>query len=416
MGEKGFRERYHMVKKLGEGGFGQVFEVFDTHRGSRAAMKLIDLERPGGEDNYERERKMLASQTERFFPVLFDSCRDGSCGILVMEYLEGITLRELVEKQGPLPVNQACFFVEEACRMLEYLHGFSPRILYLDLKPDNLILEPSGRLRLLDFGTVRRVSNDAAELSGLPMGLYGTPGFSAPEVWKPAHGCAPDTCSDTYSLGALLFYLLTGFSPDRPPYVLPELRRLDPSLPEALSLILQRATHEDPAKRYHEVKEFLKAIKEDRKKKIFFFRKSSVRPIRILENIWQTKKPYPGLFALVVLGTALSLNLKAEGVEKEVEREVVKVMLPAAGTEQPSEPVPEETQASEALLSSDLTLLDTEGRKLLTMEGSDFDPGGDIHLLLPEELFVADQDYKLRISITDGQGSREKEYSIRYKK
>ncbi len=101
--EKGeLKERYSRVKRIGKGGFGEVWEVFDKHRQTKAAMKMIDLEKPGGEESYERERMVLSVQTERFFPVLFDSFRDGAMGILVMEYVEGIQLKEWVERQGAL--------------------------------------------------------------------------------------------------------------------------------------------------------------------------------------------------------------------------------------------------------------------------------------------------------------------------
>ena len=310
--EKGeLKERYSRVKRIGKGGFGEVWEVFDKHRQTKAAMKMIDLEKPGGEESYERERMVLSAQTERFFPVLFDSFRDGAMGILVMEYVEGIQLKEWVERQGALSPQEAEGFLEQVCRMVEFLHGLHPPVLYLDLKPENLILEPSGRLRLLDFGASRTGEERSLGGSWGSSGVYGTPGYSAPEVWQPEARRPPDKRSDIYSLGALLFYLLSAFSPDKPPYQIMDPEDFVPGLSRGYGELIRRACEQDPEKRFVQVEEFRSELSRAGKKRGLFLRHSFGRHLRILDNVWKTKKLYPGLF-LIALAAAFSFPIKAQ--------------------------------------------------------------------------------------------------------
>ena len=260
-------QRYGMIKRLGIGGFGEVWEVYDHHRETRAAMKRIDLKNPGGRASYETEKRMLAAQTERYFPVLYDSYTEDGDGVIIMEYLQGENLRELVERKGPLPVETAVHYVREAAEMLAFLHSLHPKLLYLDLKPENLIREPSGRIRLLDFGSVRQ-EGENREPDGT--GLLCTPGFSAPELFLQTGRKPPGSECDTYSLGVLLYYLITGNSPDVPPYGVRDIREWDPSLSGKLSDFILKAAAKDPGVRYPEVSGFLEALQEASVKRRLF--------------------------------------------------------------------------------------------------------------------------------------------------
>ncbi len=189
--------------------------------------------------------------------------------------------------------------------MLHHLHSMHPRLLYLDLKPENIIIEPGPRLRLLDFGSVR-VQGDEQHMDK-NYSVFGTRGFSAPELFsgeKSNWGCE----CDTYSLGILLYYLLTGNDPDKPPYKVRDVREYDPSLPMQLSKVIIKAASADRAERFSSVTDLLSAITEACKKKAFW-QKRVKHPLRITKNVWKTEKLYPGLYVLFILLLVLSVNV-----------------------------------------------------------------------------------------------------------
>ena len=383
-------QRYGMIRRIGIGGFGEVWEVYDRHRETKAAMKRIDLSCPGGREAYETEKRMLAAQTERYFPVLFDSYTEEGDGVIIMEYLEGETLKELVKRQGPLPVETAVRYVRETADMLQFLHSLHPKLLYLDLKPENLIREPSGRLRLLDFGSVR-AEGENREIPG--GGILCTPGFSAPELFEHTGNTRPGIECDTYSLGVLLYYLLTGNSPDVPPHRVRDIRESDPSLSSLLSDFILKAASEDPKARYREVSDFQKALKEASVKKRFFERKVK-NPLRILENVWKTNKLYPGLYAVLLFLFVFSAkSFAGEPGSRE------------------NGPIPEK---GASFLAECVVPSDALGRHLLIKEGSVFAPEGDFSLTLPEGAYRKGRVYRVRVLVSDGYETREALYQIRY--
>ncbi len=461
------KDRYRLIGKIGEGGFGEVIKVFDTHRQTLAAMKLIDLEKAGGKESFERERMVLSAQTERFFPVLFDSFTDGGMGILVMEFLEGSSLKELVEREGPLSPERAAAFLEQVGRMLAFLHGLHPRVFYLDLKPDNLILEPSGRLRLLDFGSVRTPEGEgfSLDLDRGERGFFGTPGYSAPEVWQPDPSNPPNTWSDIYSLGALLFYLLSGVSPDKPPYQVMDLKDFAPGLAPGYGELIRKAVEKDPGKRFLEVSEFMRALGRAGRKRGLFSFGSFGRHLRILENVWKTEKLFPGLYLLGFLLIAFPFPLRVQGTEERVYR--TERILNAAGSAEASasadgnrtkriinadasaeasasaegnrtEQIPDASVSAEVKKAADaekqhagresaaadhempaeppeITLMDESGRKLLLREGSIYPLDGDLHLLLSGRGLLPGKAYKITLSLADGETVSRQEYLVRAK-
>ena len=192
MKEKKIKDRYLLIRPLGKGGSGQVWLALDLWEGKEKAVKfLAPLDERG-----EREAAILKRLNHPAIPELFE--RGEEEGIyLVVEYVPGETL-EQVKKAGRVTAGQASCWGMELCRILEYLHGQDPPILYGDMKPSNVILDKRGNLHLIDFGSARCKTEGGK--------VYGTPGYAAPEQYE---GRVSER-SDIYALGRMILELAEG--------------------------------------------------------------------------------------------------------------------------------------------------------------------------------------------------------------
>ncbi|MGE3818911.1 MAG: protein kinase [Isosphaeraceae bacterium] len=236
--------RYRVTHRLGAGGMGVVYLAEHRVMERPVALKVIHPALVGSRravERFRREVKVAARLSHRNVVAALDAERAEGAHFLVMEYVEGISLDRVVAGHGPLPVGHACAYVRQAARGLQHAHerGTSHR----DVKPQNLMLTSAGLIKILDFGLAKFVADTVVEVSGASGEIgapsvdgltrtgsaLGTPAYMAPEQAADASQC--DVRSDLYSLGATLFFLLTG----RPPF--------DRATPEAL----WRAHREEPA-------------------------------------------------------------------------------------------------------------------------------------------------------------------------
>src|SRR5262249_5313297 len=157
------------------------------------------------------EVKAAAKLSHRNIVTAFDAEQAGETHFLVMEFVEGTTLGRIVEKKKQFPVAHACEYIRQAAQGLQ--HAFEQGMVHRDIKPQNLMLTPKGRIKILDFGLARFVSESAKDSGLTALGaVMGTPDYMAPEQAQDAHKA--DIRSDIYSLGCTLHCLLRG----RPPY------------------------------------------------------------------------------------------------------------------------------------------------------------------------------------------------------
>lgn len=175
-----------------------------------------------------------------FIPYTFDYFETEDGSYLLREYIEGLTLHELIEKKGPLSLSYAVSLMKRLCGCLSRFHSANPPIIYRDLKPDNILLHPSGDCYLIDMGTARtyHTDNSADTVS------FGTPDTAAPEQFGARQ---TDARTDIYSLGILFYYLLTG-----------ELKIQDnklKKLPGKAAALIRKCTAFDPDNRYSRVSE-----------------------------------------------------------------------------------------------------------------------------------------------------------------
>lgn len=192
---------------LGQGGMGAVYAGHDRHLDRRVAVKLLRL--PSGPDEemerrFIREARILARLEHPGAPVLYDFGTHEQRLFQVMQFIEGVTVADLVGEHGPLPVSWAAAIAAQACAVLSAAHALS--ICHRDLKPTNLMLCPDGSVKVLDFGLAMLRESDLTQFTRIGQ-ILGTPAYMAPEQIQ--RGVA-DARSDLYALGCVLHEMLTG--------------------------------------------------------------------------------------------------------------------------------------------------------------------------------------------------------------
>ncbi|MDX2011222.1 MAG: serine/threonine-protein kinase [Myxococcaceae bacterium] len=195
---------WELVRKLGEGGMGEVYVGRHTRLGREVAIKVLRDEYAAMPDVVHRffqEAKVVNDLKHPNTVEILDFVEEPGRVYLVMELLQGRTLAELDREQGPLTLRRVCHLLAQACEALEAAHQHG--VVHRDIKPDNLFVLEGDRLKVLDFGVARRTTGGAQTQAGL---VLGTPFYMAPEQ---AAGRAVDARADLYALGVSLYELLT---------------------------------------------------------------------------------------------------------------------------------------------------------------------------------------------------------------
>ncbi len=209
--------RYRLKVRIGSGGMGDVWMASDEDRKVDVAVKILSASAShaaGAVARFEREAKIAASLRSRHTVRVFDyGASDDGVRYLAMELLSGANLGELVASHGPMPVARAVHFAQQACESLDEAHRAG--IVHRDIKPENLFVTTeageSDVLKLLDFGIAKIASAEESDATLTQAGwIGGTPAYMAPEVCA---GAPAEPRSDLYSLGAVLYFLLTGAPP-----------------------------------------------------------------------------------------------------------------------------------------------------------------------------------------------------------
>ncbi|MCD8817295.1 Stk1 family PASTA domain-containing Ser/Thr kinase [Mammaliicoccus sciuri] len=267
--------RYEFVKYLGGGGMSNVYLAKDKILNRDVAVKVINIppyEKEKAVERFEREVQNTTILSHSNVVNVLDVEEDDNCYYLVMEYIEGPTLKEYLCKEGKLSADEA---VEMTLQILKGIaHAHHHRIIHRDIKPQNILMTKNGTLKILDFGIARALSETALTETNHVMGSVQ---YLSPEQAK---GQSTDESSDIYSIGIVLYELLTGHPPfngETPVSVaikhiqeeLPSIRRERPSIPQSIENVIMKATRKEKSLRYRDTNEMyydlLTALDDERK-------------------------------------------------------------------------------------------------------------------------------------------------------
>ena len=255
-----FDGRYKIVRKLGAGGMANVYLAEDQELGRRVAIKILN-DRHANDDQFverfRREAKNAAALSHPNIVSIYDRGEAEGTYYIAMEFLDGRSLKELIVTRGPAPVPVAVEYTRQILSALRFAHRHG--IVHRDIKPHNVLVDGEGRVKVTDFGIARAGASQMTEAGS----IVGTAQYLSPEQ---ARGTNVDQRSDLYSLGVVLYELLTGAAPfggDTPVEIAmkhlsqtpepPSAKR--PNLPHDLDLLVMRALAKDPEERYQSAEE-----------------------------------------------------------------------------------------------------------------------------------------------------------------
>ena len=235
------KQRYLIMRCIGMGGMGIVYEAVDSVLHRRVAVKQMRLtkafpyqEREAA-NAFQREAVLLAQLDHIHLPKIYDYFSERGCCYLVMEFIAGTTLEAYLDAipGRRLPIYHVLALGIQLCSVLDFLHTRPSPIIFRDLKPSNIMITTSGKLYLIDFGIARYARPGA----GNDTLLLGTPGYAAPEQYGKTQTTPR---SDLYSLGAILHQLVTGDDPSRSPFQFAALDAGKYAIPVELAQLIWR--------------------------------------------------------------------------------------------------------------------------------------------------------------------------------
>jgi serine/threonine-protein kinase len=259
---------YRIVSRLGAGGMGEVYRAHDTALGRDVALKTLPDEFARDSERlarFRREARTLASLNHPSIGAIYGIERSGDVEFLVLELVEGETLR------GPLPVPKALDYARQVAQGLHAAH--EKGIVHRDVKPDNIKVTPDGRVKVLDFGLAKPQARVApalvSDMGTVPGLVVGTPAYMSPEQ---ARGAQVDQRTDIWAFGCLLYHLLSGkraFPGDTAPETIaalferePDWRALPARTPEKIRALLRQCLEKDPSRRMTSLAGAVKIIED----------------------------------------------------------------------------------------------------------------------------------------------------------
>ena len=251
--------KYKILNEIGHGGMSVVYLALNERANKTWAVK--EVRKDGGNDttvvsqNLVAETEMLKKLDHPNLPSIIDVIDKDDSFIIVMDYIEGNSLQDLIDTDGPQHPEKVIEWAKQLCDVLGYLHSRRPPIIYRDMKPANVMLRPTGDVTLIDFGTAReyKYANQADTT------YLGTRGYAAPEQFG-GRG-QTDARTDIYTLGATMYHLITGYSPADTNFEVLPIGKFVPQLKgSGLEKIITKCCQNDPAKRYQDCAELMAAL------------------------------------------------------------------------------------------------------------------------------------------------------------
>lgn len=263
------QDRYRIVKQLGKGGMGAVYEAVDQRLGITVALKETLSVDESSRKQFEQEARLLASLQHPALPRVSDHFAEADRAFLVMQFIAGVDLARIIYQQpGPFPREQVVAWADQLLDALIYLHSQDRQVIHRDIKPHNLKLTATGQIALLDFGLAKAQPAEASTTSS--SSFFGYTRQYSPIEQIQALSTGPH--SDIYALGATLYHLLTGVRPadalTRAAAVtsghgdpLKPANLIHPAVGSEIAAILQKAMAQNPDQRYRSAAEFREALR-----------------------------------------------------------------------------------------------------------------------------------------------------------
>lgn len=252
--------KYEILKLIGKGGMSRVYLAMDNNLNKQWAIKEIQKEARNKNNEVVvqsaiAEANMMKRLDHPCLPRIVDIINHDNVIYVVMDYIEGEPLSRVLQQYGAQPQEIVLEWAESLCGVLDYLHNQTPPIIYRDMKPANVMLQPNGNVKLIDFGIAREYKEENLEDTV----CLGTKGYAAPEQFG-GKG-QTDRRTDIYCLGVTLYHLLTGHNPCDPPYEIYPIRHWNPNLSAGLENIILKCTQLNPEDRFDSCAELLYAIR-----------------------------------------------------------------------------------------------------------------------------------------------------------
>lgn len=240
-----FNDTYEIRSVIGRGGMSTVYLA--EHKRLHTAWAVKEVRKAQGNFDFLAEANILKRLQHPMLPRIVDIFEDEANIYIVEDFVEGVTLAEVLKERGRIDEVTGLRWFRELCGALRYLHEQQPNpIIYRDMKPSNIMLQPDGTLKLIDFGIAREYK----ETSGGDTTYIGTKGYAAPEQFGSAQ---TDARTDIYALGVTMYHILTGKSPYEPPYNFVPARQLVSELSHGAEHILEKCIQNEPQDRYQNV-------------------------------------------------------------------------------------------------------------------------------------------------------------------
>ncbi|NOU95214.1 Stk1 family PASTA domain-containing Ser/Thr kinase [Paenibacillus sp. LMG 31456] len=255
--------RYEILERVGGGGMAIVYKALDILLHRHIAVKILRSQYVHDEEfiqRFRREAQAAASLSHSNVVSIYDVGQEEDIHYIVMEYIEGTTLNELIKEKAPLQVEEAVHFASQICDALDHAHH--NQIIHRDIKPHNILIGKNGRVKVTDFGIARAITSSTITQTG---SVVGSVHYFSPEHAK---GTFTGEQSDLYSLGIVMYQMLTGRLPflgESPISValkhlqeeVEEPRKVNPLIPQSVENIILKAMRKNPAERYRSAKQML---------------------------------------------------------------------------------------------------------------------------------------------------------------
>jgi|GEM_PF-2727104 non-specific serine/threonine protein kinase len=255
---------YRLLKQIDKSSNSIVYLAVDERSNKQLAIKEIKREYLADKDPitwqfFTENIRMLINFKHRNLPIFYEIVEDIGSVFIVMEYIEGVKLSTYLQETKALSVDNAVAYTKQLCSLLSYLHNQEKPYFCENLIPENILVKLDGTLVLLGFGSLYSWNNDYQN----HVIRSGIRGYISPERLSKSLDVKIDATSDIYSLGTIMYYMLTGKNPSEPPYILKPIRQIDPSLPIRLEQIVTKATAKLQQDRYQRADIMLEAFDKD---------------------------------------------------------------------------------------------------------------------------------------------------------